>query len=50
MKTCRNKESDYTFEKKKKDWERMKKQGVISLTHEREKREYRVGIYVVEIH
>ena len=40
----------YTFEKKKKDWERVKKRGVISLTHEREKREYRVGIYIVEIH
>ena len=39
-----------TFEKKKKDWERVKKRGVISLTHEREKLEYRVGIYVVEIH
>lgn len=47
---CRNKECDYTFEKKKKDWERVKKRGVISPTHKREKVEYRVGIYVVEIH
>ena len=50
VKKCRNRECDYMFEKKKKDWERVKKRGVISLTHEREKREYRVGIYVVEIH
>ena len=52
VKKCRNRECDYTFEKKKKDWERVKKRGVISLTHahEREKREYRVGIYIVEIH
>ena len=50
VKKCRNRECDYTFEKKKKDWERVKKRGVISLTHEREKVEYRVGIYVVEIH
>ena len=33
---CRNRECDYTFEKKKKDLERVKKRGVISLTHERE--------------
>ena len=50
VKKCRNKECDYMFEKKKKDWERVKKRGVISPTHEREKREYRVGIYIVEIH
>ena len=50
VKKCRNRECDYTFEKKKKDWERVKKRGVISPTHERWKREYRVGIYIVEIH
>ncbi|CAH3177184.1 unnamed protein product, partial [Porites lobata] len=41
VKKCRNRECDYTFEKKKKDWERVKKRGVISPTHEREKLEYR---------
>ena len=50
VKKCRNRECDYTCEKKKKDWERVKKRGVISPTHEREKLEYRVGIYIVEIH
>ena len=50
VKKCRNRECDYTFKKKKKDWERVKKRGVISPRHEREKLEYRVGIYIVEIH
>jgi len=36
VKKCRNRECDYTFEKKKKDWERVKKRGVISPAHEGE--------------
>ena len=42
VKKCRNSECDFTFTKKKKDWDKVARRGQTSSTHECEKLEYRV--------